>query len=368
MMLWPRISGLLDRGPHLRPRRTVLTALCVFYLAGCSSSPGGVLARLTERGRLLADGPPARMNPSAVAEATARETPILYAFAAKVGAVPIETPGSLAEQRAALLRVRPEDWPHVTRAGQFYIDSECQGFMAALHDLERTRKQGLADLNALQSAAVGIMGLARVAQQAIGYVGISFGLVASLFDNDTSKFLYQLPAASVATIVMVQRDVLLARNAEALLLIRDQSAASAWLTVYVQYCTPITIEANVGKVLGNAKADGETIVVVPVQAVLTPTAAHGLEYKETGAARGNIVQQVQALEGPELLRLANLMLPWLAERDVATQAKLQPFVIPPGGPFTTPGRAASFVSAWARFETMTDPLKAQWSAAIGRAR
>ena len=161
--------------------------LMLVFAAGCSSSPTMFGVRLTDSGRLLMDGPPARMTATAITQDRAEEVPLLYNFAIGAGQIPgpnstIPFPApDLPSQQLALLQVA--DWRAVTLVGEGYIDKQCDQFIAALNDLERSKKTTLANLNTIQAATVGIMGLAIAAQKTIGIVGIAFGLAASLFDT-----------------------------------------------------------------------------------------------------------------------------------------------------------------------------------------
>jgi hypothetical protein len=258
-----------------------LATVFVFTFAGCSNSPGSFGSRLTENGRLLADGPPARMTASAVAESQADAVPLLYAFALQTGQIrqkagetfPATDPGL---QQAALLD-GGIDWPTTTLVGEGYIDTQCDRFLGALNELERTRRGTFASLNAVQSATIGIMGLALAAQKAIGIVGIAFGLTASLFDDSTSIVLYQLPSSAIRTIVKAQRDVL--RQDEqlpngVLARVTNQGLASARLGEYIQYCVPVTIETNVASVIGStAVGPNATIITGPTRPAITSSLA-----------------------------------------------------------------------------------------------
>jgi len=260
---------------------TAVLSLALLGLCACGSSPGGFGARFTENGALLLDGPAARMTPAAAAAERAKAVPLLYQFAIDAGQVP-PAPGvaavpdadTLAAQEIALTRVA--NWKKVTLAGEAYIDKQCQDFLAALDVLEKSRRTTLANLNSLQSATTGIMGLVRTAQETMGITGIAFGLASSLFDQTISTVLYQLPASSVTAIVEAQRQSL--RNqetAEHATLewqgIDDRPSASARLYVYIQYCAPLTIEATITKVLNKTGINERGYIVVTP----TPPAATG---------------------------------------------------------------------------------------------
>ena len=164
----------------------------------------------------------------------------------------------------------------MTLAGEAYVDKQCLDFLTALDVLEKSRRTTLANLNSLQSATTGIMGLARAAQQTMGITGIAFGLAASLFDQTVSTVLYQLPASSVTAIVEAQRQSL--RNQESAdhatpewQNIDDRPSATGRLYTYIQYCAPLTIEATITKVLNKTGInENGDIVINP-----TPPAATG---------------------------------------------------------------------------------------------
>ncbi len=263
--------------------------LCALALllsfGGCAPSPGSFGARLTADGRLLMDGPSARMTEADVVQARADEVPLLYYFAVEAGE-PVAFPVTdIVAQQQALSTVR--NWGRVAQVGEGYVDTQCQKFVAALDSLERSKRATLAGLNALQSATVGIMGLAQAAQKAIGIVGVSFGLGAGLFDITVSSVLYQLPAASVASVVQAQRDVLRSGEAAGLAAVDSQGAAVARLNEYILYCAPVTIEANIGKLLSNARgANTRDIMADTTRAAVTSSfvSGSGLSHSDASAA------------------------------------------------------------------------------------
>ena len=252
----------------LNGKVAVVVLLVSGLVTGCSSSPGSLAARLSENGRLLQDGPLSLMTSANVAAERLNDVPILYEFAVEANAVKpamvFEDGGGnqagqfpaadIRSQQIALSSVSEAGWRNITRVGEGRIDSHCTRFISALYALEKEKKATLANMNAIQSATVGIMGLALAAQQAIGITGVAFGLAASLFDNTTSAVLYQMPAQSITSIVLAQRDVLRKDEEVALAHVTNQGMASGRLAEYTRYCIPVTIEANISNVLGNAKA------------------------------------------------------------------------------------------------------------------
>jgi hypothetical protein len=76
---------------RLRNSRVYFAVLCALTSAGCTMSPGSYGSRMTESGRLLAEGPPASMTAAAIAESRTDSVPLLYAFALEAGQIPPPT-------------------------------------------------------------------------------------------------------------------------------------------------------------------------------------------------------------------------------------------------------------------------------------
>lgn len=254
--------------------------LCLLWLSclltGCADLPGSFASRITSNGRLLSDGPVARMTERDVVATRSDEVPLLYYFAIEAGENLPFPQADLISQQIALKDVK--NWGRVTQVGEGYIDIQCQRFIAKLDELERAKRATLSGLNVLQSTAVGIMGLAQAAQKAIGIVGVSFGLTTSLFDITTSTVLYQLPAASVASVVQAQRGVLRTDEAAILVNIDNQGAASARLGEYILHCSPVTIEINIGKLLSTAR----TVSGTDIGSGVIPAAVTSANVQGTG--------------------------------------------------------------------------------------
>jgi hypothetical protein len=102
-----------------------------------------------------------------------------------------------------------------------------------------------------------------------------------------SSVLYQLPAASVASVVQAQRDVLRSGEAAGLAAVDSQGGAVARLNEYILYCAPVTIEANIGKLLTNARQANTTdITSGTTRAAVTSSfvSASGLSHSDASAA------------------------------------------------------------------------------------
>lgn len=312
--------------------KLIAIVLLPAILLGCSSSPGSFLSRQTAEGALLMDGPPARMTANALNAQQQNEIPLLYSFALEAkqinlipagGGPPAAPATSLVDQQIALQNV--QDWSAVILVGEGYIDRQCQHFLAALDRLEKEKKTTLADLNLVQSATVGIMGLALAAQRAIGITGIAFGLAAGLFDTTTSTVLYQLPVASVSSIVEAQRQSLRADEAEILPTIKTPGLAAARLGTYIQYCVPLTIETNIAKVLSHSMAGpDQQIITSPTRAAVTSAIVitHDAAYKSLIPTKNLLISAIRGLSATQVLALSNSLGSMMHDSPAATQAEL----------------------------------------------
>lgn len=351
-----------------RARAFASAALLLVFAAGCSSSPTMFGARMTDSGRLLMDGPPARMSAAAIAADRADEVPLLYNFAIGAGQVP--APNSTipfpaqdpVNQQLALLQVA--DWKAVTLVGEGYIDKQCDQFIAALNDLERSKKTALANLNTVQAATVGIMGLALAAQKTIGIVGIAFGLAASLFDTTTSTVLYQLPASGVASIVAAQQQYLRANEDARLSSVSNQGLAAARLNEYLHYCVPVTIEENIIKVLNNTSGTAAGIITGLTTPAVTSAFVHDEPFRVSLPARRELQGRIGALSPGQVEALASAMQPALAGASPQVRGMVHA-LDPRDSRFTDPVIAARVLEAWVLMDNNVAALSV-WADAINR--
>jgi hypothetical protein len=342
--------------------------LMLVFVAGCSSSPTMFGMRVTDSGRLLMDGPPARMTAAAITQDRADEVPLLYNFAIGAGQIPaanstLPFPAQdLPSQQLALLQVA--DWRAVTLVGEGYIDGQCDQFIAALNDLERSKKTTLANLNTIQAATVGIMGLALAAQKTIGIVGIAFGLAASLFDTTTSTVLYQLPASGVASIVAAQQQYLRANEDSRLSSISNQGLAGARLNEYLHYCVPVTIEANIVKVLNNTRGTEAGIETSLTTPAVTSAFVHNAAFKASLPTRRELQGQIGALSSSQVEALAREMEPVLAGAGSQVQGLVHN-LDPRNARFSNPVIAKRVLETWVLMNNDVTGLQA-WADAISR--
>lgn len=244
-MRLPRIPETLRIG--------VLSFAC--WLAACTTSPLSITGQFSTDARLLEQGAPSQFNASDVELQLSQQGPLLYFYAYRAGVLPLDPRSGkypdlthdLNEQQRALVSMPPSRWIDVVQAGEQSVDLICGRYESALYELDKNRRAALANLTSIQSATVAIMGLAIAAQKAIGIAGVAFGLAASLFDTTISSVLYQLPPASVVSVMNAQRDLLRAQETVSnpnWTNIQTQTAAANRLNEYIRYCTPVIIEAS----------------------------------------------------------------------------------------------------------------------------
>jgi hypothetical protein len=279
--------------------------------------------------RLLDMGAQSQFNVSDVEAQMQQQIPLLYFFAFQAGALRSEEPNTgvnptfttdLNLQEAALANISPDRWIAVARAGETSIDLICARYQSALYELDRARRTTLANLTTIQSATVAIMGLALAAQKAIGIVGVAFGLAVSLFNTTVSSVLFQLPPASVVSVMNAQRNIIRSQetsvNAD-WVAIRDPVTVAKRLNEYIRYCTPVIIEANVGMLLGQTTFDSSGHLVAQTQPATGPPLV-----RQTFIP-SDLRNRVFALQPETALIVARIMLAKLNERSPELQQNLR---------------------------------------------
>ena len=352
-----RVVGGMMHGASVARRRNAhplarLPIAILLVVNGCASSPGNLIASLTPHGRLLQDGPAAAMNSEAIVADRERSVQYLYQFALQAGVVQMQSgvaPAVDAEQ-GALSAVAADRWPIIVQVGEGYIDGRCQAYLGAIYQLEKSRKATLADLNAIQSATVGIMGLALAAKQSIGVVGLAFGLASSLFDTSVSEFLYQLPSSSIQSIVEAQRLILRQGEPDILGSLVNQGLSTGRLASYLQYCAPLNIETNIEKVLQNTRAGtgaaaGSIVTDATAPSISAYTAVrHDAAEAKLRPTVEDLAIQVSGLNDAAALRLAAALDGELRATPSRVQAQLSAFGAP--GALRSGSQAKRYVSQW----------------------
>jgi hypothetical protein len=279
---------------------------------------------------------------------------------------------TISTEETQLLKLTASDWVLVAQAGETSIDLSCSRYESALYALDKNRKAILANLNATQSASVAIMGLALAAQKSIGIVGTAFGLAASLFDTTVNSVLFQLPPASVVSVIDAQRDVYRSKETQAnadWAGITNPIAVVKRLNEYIRYCTPAIIEANVGKLLGQTKFDPNTLKLTAETEPATQPTIQTIERKLVMPT--DLAKQVFALTPAQALFVWHAMAPALAERPQSLRSAVRnKFGILPAADWdptmaaVTAAEAKAAVSFWIVLDEETEPNKAEWTKAL----
>jgi hypothetical protein len=358
-------------GKTVRVLGRALVALLVFWLSACTTSPMSLIGAVDSDTRLLEMGAPGQFNASDAQTQLQQQVPIIYFYAYEAGVLPSEG-GSYPKfttdfnlQAAALSNVSPERWTEVAQAGEASIDLICARYQSALYALDKNRRAALANLTAAQSATVAIMGLALAAQKAIGIVGVSFGLAASLFDTSVSSVLYQLPPASVTSVMNAQREVYRQQETSAnpeWRAVQSPIAVSNRLNEYIRYCTPVIIEANVSKVLGQTTVDSNGQLVSQTQ----PAAGATLPpFVRRSFIPSDLRDKVFALQPVEALIVWRIMSVKLNERSPELQKNLSAMVSSQG--ITKGDQAQALLRRWIVLDEGTTAFQKEWNDAIAAA-
>lgn len=357
--------------PSVLSRAAVAVTMC--WLSACTTSPMSVVGNFDSDTRLLEFGAQSRFNASDAASQLRQQVPLIYFFAFQAGVLQMDPDtrtypaftNDLDQQQAALVGVERNRWIEVAQAGEKNIDLICAQYQSALYALDKNRRATLANLNALQSATVGIMGLALAAQKAIGIVGVAFGLAASLFDTTLNSVLYQLPPASVVSVMNAQRDIFRGQETGAnpeWVNIQNPIAVGNRLNEYIRYCTPVIIEANVGKLLAQTTADANGQLSARTQPATGPTLPSIVRRTFSSA---DLRSRVAALTPAQALIVERTMSGRLAERPAGLQQNLRAMVGPSG--IRTGAQAKAFLQAWIVLEDPTPAFEQEWADALDAA-
>jgi hypothetical protein len=357
--------------PSVLSRAAVAVMMC--WLSACTASPMSVVGNFDSDTRLLEFGAQSRFNASDAASQLRQQVPLIYFFAFQAGVLQMDPDtrtypaftNDLDQQQAALVGVERNRWIEVAQAGEKNIDLICAQYQSALYALDKNRRATLANLNALQSATVGIMGLALAAQKAIGIVGVAFGLAASLFDTTLNSVLYQLPPASVVSVMNAQRDIFRGQETGAnpeWVTIQNPIAVGNRLNEYIRYCTPVIIEANVGKLLAQTTADANGQLSARTQPATGPTLPSIVRHSFSSTDLRN---RVAALTPAQALTVERTMSGRLAERPADLQQNLRAMVGPSG--IRTGAQAKAFLQAWIVLEDPNPTFEQEWADALDAA-
>lgn len=344
----------------------VVAVLMAGWLTACTASPLSVTGRFDSDARLLEMGAEAQFNATDAMAQLRQQVPLIYFYAYEAGVLPLvdnkypDFSNDLNTQQRALAGVGQSRWLEVAQAGERSIDQICGQYQSALYLLDKNRRTALSNLNFIQSATVGIMGLALAAQKTIGIVGIAFGLAASLFDTTVNSVLYRLPPASVVSVMNAQRDVLRSQEAPGnpnAISITNQIAVGNRLNEYIRYCTPVIIEANVEKLLGQT-----TVVDGKLSATTEPATGSSLVRQTVSSPK--VIQRVFDLQPPEALVVYRAMSAKIAERPAVLQTNLRAMI---GPGITTGNQAQRLLKAWIVLDEGTPTFVAEWNDAIDAA-
>jgi hypothetical protein len=361
--------------------------------AACSLTPLSITGHFDSDAKLLEQGALAQFNADAAATQLRQQIPLLYSYAYEAGLItddanppevgtslkksdkaasPTFSDKTIADEETQLLKLKASDWLLVAQAGETSIDLSCSRYEAALYELDKNRKVILANLNATQSASVAIMGLALAAQKSIAIVATAFGLAASLFDTSVNSVLFQLPPASVVSVIDAQRDVYRSKETQANAgwsSINNPIAVANRLNEYIRYCTPPIIEANVGKLLGQTKLDQNTGKLTAETEPATQPTTQTIQRAIVMPTETR--KQVLALTPTQALLVWQAMAPALARRPQSTQGAvrnrlgIQPTAMwEPTTASLSEAQAKAAVNEWIVLDEGTEPNKAEWTKAL----
>ena len=130
------------------------------------------------------------------------------------------------------------------------------------------------------------------------------------------------------------------------------------LNEYIRYCTPVIIEANVGKLLAQTTADANGQLSARTQPATGPTLPSIVRRTFSSA---DLRSRVAALTPAQALIVERTMSGRLAERPAGLQQNLRAMVGPSG--IRTGAQAKAFLQAWIVLEDPTPAFEQEWGRA-----
>lgn len=155
----------------------------------------------------------------------------------------LQTVGAGDSLACASLGPVSNNWTLIVQAGMNDIDRRCDEYLTWLDDRKRSQVPILKQLGDTATATQAIMTIAGTGANAIGIVGVAFGLAANTFTNINSRLLYEVNHSTVQSIVLGNnnrfRQDLMGVN------INNRPAAIYALRSYLRLCMPYTIETQI---------------------------------------------------------------------------------------------------------------------------
>jgi hypothetical protein len=156
-------------------------------------------------------------------------------------------PNIAAETQFALIPKKPEDWNQVITAGMHYVDVRCDRFIDALFWLNRIRETSSREIRFVGAASAAALTILSASTELIGLAPLAFGLLDQTVNNIGQGLLYDLPPATVRTIVEEQQTAYVqAMQGKSF---NTRSLALGTIQGYVTLCLPATIEAEVNRAI-----------------------------------------------------------------------------------------------------------------------
>ena len=155
----------------------------------------------------------------------------------------LQTSGAGETLSCAALGPVSNNWTLIVQAGMNDIDRRCDEYLTWLDNRKRSQVPVLKQLSDLSTATQAIMTITGAGANAIGIVGVAFGIATNTFTNINSRLLYEVNHSTVQSIVLgndnrFRQDLMGVK-------INNRPAAIYALRSYLRLCMPYTIETQI---------------------------------------------------------------------------------------------------------------------------
>ena len=172
-----------------------------------------------------------------------------------------------AQQHAVIEAMRnsispaPSGYSDLAVAAFNVIDQKCDVYLSGLYQVEKSSKTAGSVLTTTQTATQAVLHDFGVGGLTIDILAQVFGVASAFNDVAAKAYLLTIGSSNVAATVSGLQSAYRAKFAEGAADIRSEPAVVFHLQSYLRLCSPVYIEAYIGKYIAGAKATPEAPTV-----------------------------------------------------------------------------------------------------------
>ncbi len=211
-------------------RAASATILCCIFLSGCSPQDA----------MFFSSGVGTDLYAASALPSATLENLYIGLLCDQAG---LQTSGTGDSLSCASLGTRSNNWTLIVQAGMNDIDRRCDEYLTWIDNRKRSQAPILKQLTDMSTATQAIMTITGTGANAIGIVGVAFGIAANTFTNINSRLIYEVNHSTIQSIVLGNDN----RFRQDLMgvTINNRPAAIYALRSYLRLCMPFTIETQI---------------------------------------------------------------------------------------------------------------------------